>query len=321
MHFFQGRSRYLPLVIAVVFILSSIIGSQVLLEAPTTFPTNSIITIPRGSSASQVAQQLATARIIAHPSILKLALRLSGTSDTIHSGTYLFNTPQNVFTIAYRLATGAYGFPPVRVTFVEGTTVREIAETIADAFPEMRVEDVIAFARSYEGSLFPDTYLFSPSSNIDLIVKTMRDNFNIKIAPLSVSIASSGKSLSDLIIMASLIEKEARSTEVRRVVSGILWNRLELGMPLQVDAVFGYIFNRNTYSPTFADLKVDSPYNTYTHKGLPPGPINNPGLDALEAALYPTVTDYLYYLTDADGVMHYAITYAGHQANQRKYLH
>jgi UPF0755 protein len=91
-------------------------------------------------------------------------------------------------------------------------------------------------------------------------------------------------------------------------------------MPLQVDAVFGYIYNRDTYSPSFTDLKVVSPYNTYTHKGLPPGPINNPGLDSLDAALHPTKTDYLYYLTDANGVMHYATTYAGHQANQRKYL-
>ena len=91
-------------------------------------------------------------------------------------------------------------------------------------------------------------------------------------------------------------------------------------MPLQVDAVFGYINRRDTYSPTFDDLKIDSPYNTYLYKGLPPGPIANPGLDSLDAALHPTKTDYLYYLTGTDGQMHYATTYAGHQANQRKYL-
>lgn len=104
------------------------------------------------------------------------------------------------------------------------------------------------------------------------------------------------------------------------MVSGILWNRIERRMPLQVDAVFGYIFERATYSPSFADLKVDSPYNTYTHAGLPPGPICNPGLDALLAAARPAKTNYLYYLTGKDGLMHYAMTYAEHQANQRKYL-
>ena len=91
-------------------------------------------------------------------------------------------------------------------------------------------------------------------------------------------------------------------------------------MSLQVDAVFGYIFNRETYSPSYEDLKVDSPYNTYTHTGLPPGPINNPGLDSLKAAITPIKTNYLYYLTDKNGVMHYATTYAEHQSNQRKYL-
>jgi len=91
-------------------------------------------------------------------------------------------------------------------------------------------------------------------------------------------------------------------------------------MPLQVDAVFGYIFNKDTYSPSFADLKIDSPYNTYTRIGLPPGPIDNPGLDSIEAVLHPTKTNYLYYLTDKNGVMHYAATFAEHQSNQRKYL-
>ena len=106
----------------------------------------------------------------------------------------------------------------------------------------------------------------------------------------------------------------------KRIVAGILSNRLELGMPLQVDAVFGYIFGRDTYSPSFEDLKVNSPYNTYLHVGLPPGPITNPGLDSLQAAAVPTKTDYLYYLTGSDNLMHYATTYVGHLANQNKYL-
>jgi UPF0755 protein len=148
----------------------------------------------------------------------------------------------------------------------------------------------------------------------------MRENFDTKISALSANITASRHTISDSIIMASLIEKEARTTGNRKIVSGILWSRLALGMPLQVDAVFGYIFNRDTYSPSFADLKVDSPYNTYVHAGLPPGPINNPGLDAILAALHPTKTNYLYYLTDKNGVMRYATTFAEHQANQRKYL-
>ena len=123
----------------------------------------------------------------------------------------------------------------------------------------------------------------------------------------------------DVIIMASMLEKEARQLETRRVIAGILWKRLERGMPLQVDAVFGYILDRDTFSPSLNDLSINSPYNTYTHTGLPPGPIGNPGLESLDAALHPVETPYWYYLTGADGTMHYARTFAEHVAN-RKYL-
>ncbi|MEK7515582.1 MAG: endolytic transglycosylase MltG, partial [Patescibacteria group bacterium] len=152
------------------------------------------------------------------------------------------------------------------------------------------------------------------------VVEAMRANFDVKITQLSAGIKASGRSIRDIVIMASLVEKEARTDANRRIVAGILWNRLKLGIPLQVDAVFGYIFNRDTYSPSFEDLKVDSPYNTYIHTGLPPGPISNPGLESLQAAISPAKTNYLYYLTGSDNLMHYATTYAEHVANQTKYL-
>lgn len=313
--------RHIPWIIAFVLALLLVGGYRALFGAPADFPVNSIVSIARGASAPAVAEQLARARIVAHASVLRLVLRLSGTSENVHAGAYRFEAPRNVFIVAYRLATGTYGFPPVRVTFPEGITVREIATVIADAFPAIRADDFIAAAKPYEGYLFPDTYLFPPSTDASAIAATLRENFSKKLASSTSDISASGHSLSDLIVMASLLEKEARTSEVRHIVAGILWNRLRLGMPLQVDAVFGYIFNRDTYSPSFTDLKVDSPYNTYTHTGLPPSPINNPGLDAFEAALHPTTTNYLYYLTDSNGVMRYATTYAGHQANQRKYLH
>ncbi len=219
-------------------------------------------------------------------------------------------------------------FSSVRVTYPEGTSIREMALETAAAFPHISAMDFIRAASSSEGYLFPDTYLFSASTSAASIVSKMRENFDAKTATLAASVATQtasstsvqAHSFSDIVIMASLLEKEVRTPENRRIVAGILWNRIERGMPLQVDAVFGYIFNRDTYSPSHEDLKVDSPYNTYTYKGLPPGPINNPGLDALDAALHPTDTKYLYYLTDKDGGIHFATTYAAHQANQKKYL-
>jgi len=318
MEFLKRKSA--PWAVAFVLAVLLVAGYQSLCAAPADFPAGSIVSIELGSSASTVSEQLATARIIKHPAFLQLVLRAAGWSGRVQAGAYRFETPQNVFVVAYRIALGDHGFPPVRLTFTEGVTAREMAVHIAEAFSEIAEADFIAEAKQYEGYLFPDTYLFPPSSDATSVVALLRGNFDTKIATIADDIRASGRSLSDIVIIASLLEKEARTTESRRMVAGILANRLRLGMPLQVDAVFGYIFNRDTYSPSFADLKVDSPYNTYTHTGLPPGPINNPGLDSLLAAARPAETEYLYYLTGKDDRMHYATTYVGHQANQRKYL-
>ena len=287
---------------------------------PSNFPSGSVVRIASGASAPEIANQLYEAHVIAHPSVLRALLRLSGASTAVQTGVYKFDAPQNVFVVAYRLVMGVYGLPPVRITFVEGTTVREMSARVASAFPDIAADEFLTAAKGQEGYLFPDTYFFQPGADATTIVAAMRSNFDTKRASLSDEINASGHSLSDVVTMASLIEKEGRSSTVRHMIAGILWNRIERKMPLQVDAVFGYIFDRTTYSPSFADLKVDSPYNTYTHTGLPPGPIDNPGLDSLDAAANPTKTQYLYYLTGRDGLMHYATTYAGHQANQKKYL-
>ena len=306
---------------ALAFVLAALIGAYRLAFAPPPgFPAGSVVSIARGASASDIAKELGDRSIIAHPSLLRFALRISGTSGRVQAGTYLFSAPENLLVVAYRLAAGAYGHPPVRLTLPEGETARDLAERVEAAFPDITAAELFAEARPYEGYLFPDTYFFLPSASPDDIVASMRKNFDAKTAPLLAAVALSKRSFSDTVILASLIEREARTPEAKRMVSGILLNRLALGMPLQVDAVFGYIFGRDTYSPSLEDLKVDSPYNTYTHTGLPPGPIANPGLESLEAAIHPAQTDYLYYLTGKDGVMHYATTFTGHQANRRKYL-
>ncbi len=295
-------------------------GYLFIIAPPSNFPQDKIIVIERGASISEISQELSDSRIISKAILFRFVMRASGRSSSVQAGTYRFNNPENLLVIAYRLVAGEYNIPPTRVTLVEGLTVREVANKIAEIMPAISSVDFINEAKQYEGYLFPDTYLFSPDSNVESVVTSMRANFSAKTSVILDKISVSEHSFSDVVIMASLLEKEARSTEVRRIVAGILWNRLKLGMPLQVDAVFGYIFNRDTYSPSLADLKIDSPYNTYLHTGLPPGPINNPGLDALLSAVTPVETNYLYYLTDKNGVMHYATTYSSHLSNQRKYL-
>ncbi len=312
--------RYARWGFAFALVMIAIGGYQALFAAPADFPSGSIVTIARGSSAPAVAAQLAADRVIKHPLALRALLRALGQSTNVRSGAYLFSSPQDLFTVAGRLVAGVSGFPPTRLTFVEGATVRDMAAQVADALPDISADAFTEEAQPYEGYLFPDTYLFPQSTDAAAIVRAMRDNFNSKTAQLTADIAASGRSLSDTVILASLVEKEARSIEAKHMVAGILENRLAKGMPLQVDAVFGYIKGRDTYSPSYADLTIDSLYNTYTHKGLPPGPIDNPGLDSLDAVVHPTKSDYLYYLTGKDGQMHYATTYAAHQVNERRYL-
>jgi len=159
-----------------------------------------------------------------------------------------------------------------------------------------------------------------PNANEQSVLQAMRENFNDHIKELAPEIASSTHSLSDVIIMASILEKEAFNTKDRRMIAGVLWNRLKKGMALQVDATFLYTLGKGTFQLTKADLAADSPYNTYKNKGLPPTPIGSPSLDSIEAALNPIPNNYLYFLADHDGVTHYCKDYDCQLANKELYF-
>ena len=147
----------------------------------------------------------------------------------------------------------------------------------------------------------------------------MNNNFNKKVEKLNLTLLSDNE-LNKIVTMASLIEKEAGNNEEMPFISGILSNRLKKNMPLQVDASFIYLLGKKSSDLTKDDLKIDSPYNTYVNKGLPPGPINNPGMNAILASLNPAKTPYYFYLHDKDGIIHYAKTFEEHKINKRKYL-
>jgi UPF0755 protein len=208
----------------------------------------------------------------------------------------------------------------LRVTLTEGMASFDMARTLGAALPGFDAAAFEVLAKPREGYLFPDTYEFLPSTTATATVERLADTFEEKVAPLLPDIAASGHSEAEVITMASIVEREAATPEDRRIVAGILWKRLALPMRLQVDAPFGYLHEDMGYAPTSADTASDSPYNTYRRDGLPPGPISNPGLDAIEAAARPAETGYLYYLTGKDGAMHYAKTFEEHKANVAKYL-
>jgi len=175
---------------------------------------------------------------------------------------------------------------------------------------------------SYEGYLFPDTYRFFRGASPEEIVKKLVANLGRRLSEAGIieKIAGRGTSLHELLTLASVIEKEVRTPEDRRLVADVFRRRLEIGMALQADSTVNYVTGKSVAAASSEDVAADSPYNTYKHRGLPPGPICNPGLDAISAALEPQANDYWYFLTDADGGVHYAKTLDEHNANKAKYL-
>jgi UPF0755 protein len=316
--FEKNKEILIKILLAFVFVFA--IFYLIFWIAPKEFPSNSIISIEEGLSLDQITEHLKKENVIKSSFWFKTFVYLSANQKDIDSGKYFFNRKENIFTILFRTIRGKYGIDSTAVTLPEGTTVTEMARILEDKFGDFEGETFINLAKRKEGFLFPDTYEFLPDVGPREVIGAMEDNFQVKIKELENEIQESGKSIEDIIIMASLLEEEARTQETRETISGILWKRIELGIPLQVDAVFIYINGKNTYQLSLEDLKIDSPYNTYLYKGLPIGPISNPGLSSIKAALNPKDSPYLFYLSDRDGNMHYAEDFEGHKKNKELYL-
>ena len=211
----------------------------------------------------------------------------------------------------------------VWVTIPEGFRAQEIADILEKNVPGYKNswKDIL---EKNEGYLFPDTYLIPKTSDVNLVLSILKNNFEKKYS--SIDSKNSNFSKEELVTIASLIEREARFAEDRPLVASVIVNRLNNGIKLDIDAtvqyVLGYQENEKRWwkkNLTFEDLKVNSPYNTYRIRGLPKTPISNPGVAALNAALNPAQTDYLYYISDKSGRNHYAETLEAHNANIKKY--
>ncbi len=314
----MARNR-LTLLLA-LFVTTCAYAAALVFVPPGIAPAVSEVLIETGESSREAVLEFETLSFTRHPTLLYLLIRAVSDGSGIRAGLYGFEEPESLYAIARRLVEGDTRIPDIEITFPEGDSTRDMARRIAQVSAYVTEEEFWELARPHEGYLFPDTYYFAKDTDANAIISHLRETFDVRVRELLPQIASSGHTLQEIVIMASLIEKETRTPESRRTVSGILWKRIGLGMPLQVDAVFGYIHDRDTYSPSFEELRVDSPYNTYTNRGLPPGPIANPGLDSILAALNPTETPYLYYLTGRDGKMWYAKTFEEHKTNRARYL-
>lgn len=292
----------------------------VTLAAPLDFPTGTYLRVKEGQTLREVGQTLKDKHLIRSVAVFEALVRMLGNDKKIYAGEYFFSGRQNGWVVARRLAYGDFELTPIRMVFYEGLTAEQMATLLAKRVPDFDAETFLALGKPKEGYLFPDTYFILPGEDPELVLHAMQNNMEAHLEAASTTIEKFGKPLNEVITMASLLEREAPDIKSRRMIAGILWHRIQIGMPLQVDAVFPYIIGKSSLELTKADLKVDSPYNTYLHKGLPPGPIANPGMNSIIAAVTPTKSSYLFYLSDKEGNFHYCATYACQLANQRKYL-
>jgi UPF0755 protein len=243
----------------------------------------------------------------------------------LKASTYVFDEPIDTVSVAKRLTEGDFDTDLVRFTHIEGETVAALAERASAILPEFDKTVFVAQASQHEGKLYPETYFLPVTFTAQELMDLMLETYAETTQPFEEQILASPLTENQVLILASILEREANSPESMGVVSGILQNRLKVGMLLQADATIEYVLDTPLGELPAGQLanelrELDSPYNTYLYHGLPPTPIGNPGLDAITAVLNPTDTPYFYYVTGDDGVFYYAETYDQHLQNIDRYL-
>jgi len=291
--------------------------------------------VRRGATASQIAADLLSARLITSALAFKFVLYESGTENGLQSGTYRVSaalSPRDMATL-FQKAAG----DQVALRIIEGWRLTEIAAAVNRVFPGIAAKDFIAAAvvgtrinvvlggldpkTPLEGFLFPDTYFLRPDATADQIITTLLDNFETKAGPsLRAAAADRKVAIYDMVKLASIVEREAHDRKESPTIAGVYQHRLDIGMKLDADPTIQYA-KGDWGELLLADLKLDSPYNTYLVAGLPPTPISNPGLAALQAAAKPEVTTYLYFVAKDDGTGDHAFanTIEEQEANRIKY--
>lgn len=292
-----------------------------------------VFTVVEGEGARTLAGRLEDAGIVRSDlSFLYYLFRNVELRRRLQAGEYLVSGEMTIPELVSLFASGKTHESGVRVTFPEGWTADQMAERLdanglpGDAFleivrrpdPELRREHPflagIPSENGLEGVLFPDTYLFDTEAGADGIVRKMLDGFESKALP---GLSDSG--WYDELILASILETEVRTTSDRKTVADLFLRRLETGMALQSDATLRYVLGETKVKHSLDDLEFDSPYNTYRYPGLPPGPVSNPGVDAVSAATDPSPNPYWYFLNNPEtGETVFSVTFEEHVANKAK---
>ena len=316
----------------------AVIGPTVapLLDAPADPNGKSIdFTVRRGANVSQIAADLLKAGLIKSALAFKYVLYEGGTENALQTGTYKVSaalSPRDIATL-FQKAPG----DQTALRIIEGWRLTEVATAVNKAFPAISPKDFLAAAvvgtrnnfvlsgldpkTSLEGFLYPDTYFLRPDATIDQIIGILLDTFETKAGPaLRTAAAARNVAIYDLVKLASIVEREARDRKESPLIAGLYQHRLDISMKLDADPTIQYA-KGDWGELSLDDLKLASPYNTYLNPGLPPTPICNPGLAALQAAAQPEKTDYLFFVAKGDGTGDHAFakTIEEQEANRVKY--
>jgi UPF0755 protein len=311
----KSKEFRLAVFAALVFLFFVFLG----FFAPINKGAEKIVKIEKGWGSGEVAQELKDEQLIKSKWLFVFFVWVKGYNKHLQAGEYLLNQEMDLFRIGKMIFKGEVAPDYARITIPEGWTNRQIEERLIN-YGVLAQGDKLP--QNQEGYLFPDTYYFEKNSNVDAIVKKMSENFMKRVGE-GISkdlLVDSSMRLPNAVIMASIIEKEVKSDEDRVIVSGIFWKRIENNYPLESCATIAYILGKDKKQYSFEDTRVESSYNTYINAGLPPTPINNPGLSAIKAALYPKYTDYNFFLSAPDGTTIFSKTLDEHNTNKLKYL-
>lgn len=298
--------------------------------------------VEKGEQLRHVANRLENEKLIRSAGAWTLYTLTTGQRSAILAGTYTLDSSMTGRSILRTLTLGNLKVNEVTVTIREGRTLAQIASDLeqvgvvkaADFLTVVhtpkaagldltgyRIANTKPTTVDLEGYIFPDTYRFYKDSTGIEAVKKFLETLDLRFTENLVQAAvSAGHTPHDILTMASILEAELQTPVDRAVAADLFWRRIKIGMGLNADTTILYALGRVGGGISAADLKVDSPYNTYTNRGLPPGPINNPGLDAIRAAIYPSANEYLYYLSAPDGTTYFARTLDEHNRNKRQYL-
>lgn len=288
--------------------------------------------VAKGDGVRKVSANLEKNKIISQDFTFMVYLKLSGLSSSIQAGDYKLAGSMTPRTIADILTKGKV--TSKKITIPEGWTIDDIGDYLQKQGVTTKADFALATQKTYsydfladkptdqgiEGYLFPDTYQISATATAEDIVKLMLENFGRRLTPdIRAAIGGSGMNIYETLTLASVVEREVSKPEDRKVVAGIFENRLNIGMALESCATIQYILKSNEERFTYEQTRVESPYNTYIHVGLPVGPIGNPGIDSIQAVLYPEHTDYLYFFS-SKGTTYYSKTLDEHEEKIAKYL-